>query len=557
MSYATWDETRIQLPYGRTSGEVDALCPECSHTRKRENQREKCLSVNLGERTWYCHNCGWKGAIKADDWRGRMAPPPKPAPKKSELPSQGDLAPWVIDFFAERKIGVDVLRRNGVRAGQYNGHDAIVIPYRRNGEIVTAKFRFRQFDPNEKKRHAMEDATEKIPCGIDDCAGASEVVIVEGEPDKFAVEQATGRTAVLSPPNGAKLSDETLTKMIAACGDAHVILAGDMDDDGEAMIARLAERLGYDRCSRVKWPCKDANDTLIEYGPEVVEAFLNDAKPFPISGVIMVDDISADIDRLYDEGMPGGASTGWPKLDKFYTVKVGQLTIVTGAPGSGKSVWTDALLVNLARRGWKAGICSPEQLPLERHAAQLISVYNGKPFGAGPTPRMTREEKDAGKDWLKTWCAFVLPEENTIEAVLERGVALKRRMGINAFVIDPWTELDHTRPAGMTETEFIHASLTKIRVFARNYACHVWVIAHPTKLRKDESGGYPVATPYDISGSAGWFNKADNCLSVWRNKGNEAQPVELHIQKIRFREIGGIGMMQFRHDRLTGRYMEV
>jgi twinkle protein len=559
-TYATWNDTRIELPRSPNKPEIDTLCPECSHTRSTpQNRREKCLGVNLDEKTWFCHNCGWKGALTSTDWRARVAPPPKPAPKKSELPRAASLDPdsWVVEFFEQRKIGASVLLRNGVRAGHYNGHDAIVIPYRRNGEIITAKFRFRQKSADEKKRHAMETDTEKIPFGLDDVRGAARVIIVEGEPDKFAIEQATGITAILSPPNGAKLSDDTLQQMIDACGTAHVVLAGDMDDDGEAMQARLAERLGYDRCSRVKWPCKDANDTLIDYGPEVVAAFLDDAKPYPIRGVITIDDIGDEIDRLYDEGMPRGASTGWPSLDRLYTVREQQLTIVTGAPGSGKSVWTDALLINLAKHGWRAGICSPEQLPLERHAAQLIANHHGLPFGVGPTLRMSREQKDEGKAWLRDWCQFVLPEENTLDAVLDRGVALVQRFGIKAFVIDPWTELDSTRPPGMTETEFIHASLTKIRTFARNHRLHAWVIAHPTKLRKNLDGSYPVATPYDISGSAGWFNKADNCLSVWRDKDDERTPVQVHVQKIRFHEIGGLGVVAFRHDKLTGRYFEV
>lgn len=556
MNVATWEETGIRFP-ARYGDHFDTLCPECSHSRSAKS--EKCLYVDLVENYWYCHHCKWTGHVgtASQDWRERL-PKPKPMPKPSALPQDGDLAPWVVDFFAGRGIGTEVLRRNGVRAGTiHEGRtEVIVIPFRRDGEIITAKFRYRHLVEG-KKKHEMEAGTEKIPFGIDDCAGASEIVIVEGEPDKFAIEQATGRRAVLSPPSGAQINDEQLAAMVEACGTARVILAGDMDDIGEAMQEKLASRLGYHRCARVRWPCKDANDTLIDYGADVVAAFLNDAKPYPIEGIVTVDDISPDIDRLYDEGMPGGASTGWTKLDRFYTVREGQLTIVTGAPGSGKSVWTDALLVNLATLGWTAGVCSPEQLPLARHAAHLIACYQGQPFGVGPSPRMSRADMLAAKAWLATWCTFVMPEENTIDAVLERGVMLKARTGINAFVIDPWTELDHTRPNGMTETEFIHASLTKIRQFARNYACHVWVIAHPTKLRKDDDGGYPVATPYDISGSAGWFNKADNCLSVWRNKNDETQPVEIHVQKIRFHEIGGLGMVRFHHDRLTGRYREV
>jgi twinkle protein len=122
-------------------------------------------------------------------------------------------------------------------------------------------------------------------------------------------------------------------------------------------------------------------------------------------------------------------------------------------------------------------------------------------------------------------------------------------------VLDPWNDLEDSRPNGMTETEFIHGALRKIRTFARNHECHVWIVAHPRKLMK-EGGKYPVATPYDIAGSAGFYNKSDNCLSLWRDMAEEMRPVELHVQKIKFHEIGGLGKVLFRHERLTGRYYE-
>ena len=31
--------------------------------------------------------------------------------------------------------------------------------------------------------------------------------------------------------------------------------------------------------------------------------------------------------------------TGWPGLDKFYRVVPGEVTVITGVPGSGKSEW--------------------------------------------------------------------------------------------------------------------------------------------------------------------------------------------------------------------------
>ncbi len=59
---------------------------------------------------------------------------------------------------------------------------------------------------------------------------------------------------------------------------------------------------------------------------------------------------------------------------------MGELTIVTGVPNSGKSEWLDALLVNLSKcHGWSFAFCSMEKRPKD-HARQLIEKYCGKPF---------------------------------------------------------------------------------------------------------------------------------------------------------------------------------
>jgi twinkle protein len=83
----------------------------------------------------------------------------------------------------------------------------------------------------------------------------------------------------------------------------------------------------------------------------------------------------------------------------------------------------------------------------------------------------------------------------------------------------------------------------------------VWVVAHPTKLQKDrQTGIYPVPTPYDVSGSAHWRNKADNCIAIYRDVTDEGAPVQVHVQKIRKKANGRVGMVEFDYDRISGRY---
>ena len=131
------------------------------------------------------------------------------------------------------------------------------------------------------------------------------------------------------------------------------------------------------------------------------------------------------------------------------------------------------------------------------------------------------------------------------------------RHGIRGLIIDPWNEFDHTRPSGQTETEYISSSLGQIRRFARAHGVHVWVVAHPKMLGRDKKGRYPIPTPYDISGSAHWRNKADNCLTVWRDENEPDTPVHLYVQKIRFREVGTVGKIELRWNKLNGRYEDV
>jgi twinkle protein len=320
----------------------------------------------------------------------------------------------------------------------------------------------------------------------------------------------------------------------------------------------LARRLGPERCFRVHWPegCKDANEVLIQMGPEEVRRCVEAAKPYPLEGILHVTDVAQDVVALYREGLRGGVSTGFQTVDPYYTVRPGELTIVTGIPSHGKSQFLDALVVNLAKeQDWYIAICSPENLPVARHLAKLVEQHSGQPFREGPTARITQMDLLRTLDLLHEHFVFIAPDDAlTVPDLLMKSKALVTRHGIRGLIIDPWNEFDHTRPDGQTETEYICASLGHIRRFARAHGVHVWVVAHPKMLSRDKEGRYPVPTPYDISGSAHWRNKADNCLTVWRDENEPDEPVHLYVQKVRFREVGTVGTIHLRWNSVNGRY---
>jgi twinkle protein len=149
-------------------------------------------------------------------------------------------------------------------------------------------------------------------------------------------------------------------------------------------------------------------------------------------------------------------------------------------------------------------------------------------------------------------------EAPTIEAILEKARAAVMRHGIRGLVIDPYNEIEHRRPANMTETEYVSQLLGKVKRFAQQYGVHVWFVAYPAKMQCEKGGSRPVPTLYDISGSANWVNKADIGVVIHRDVA-EKDPtrIEIQVRKVRFKSVGKIGTVALRWDRVTGRYAEI
>lgn len=264
---------------------------------------------------------------------------------------------------------------------------------------------------------------------------------------------------------------------------------------------------------------------------------------------------------VYRNGPPVAPGTGFRNLDRHYRPALGQWTVVTGYPGSGKSEFVDALVMNLVKRDdWRVIFYSPENFPHWAHVSKLAEKLLGKPFDRGPSERMTAEELEDAVAWLDKRIGFIRQtqeQRNDIGGILMECWAWCSRYENHprGIVIDPWNELEHMRPTGKSETEYVSEALATLRRFARQKGCHVWLIAHPAKLQRDRDGKRPVPTPADISGSAHFWNKADNALCIHR-PSYEDDRVEVHVQKVRSKWCGSPGLVRFRYCRASGQYIE-
>lgn len=548
---------------GKASGEIKTTCPQCSAQRKKRNY--PCLNLNLDKGVWHCWHCDWAGGLKQGQWH---APSHRETPTyrkpdyvaKSEAPS-GDLAGW----FAERGISEATLRRNQIGKGvryfpQVEEERACALfPYLRGTEVVNIKSRTRD------KLFRMESGCERVLYGLNDIGET--LLWVEGEIDKLSVEEA-GFVSCVSVPDGAPA---VATKNYASKFDfmsapelerakTHII-AVDTDAPGVMLKEELIRRLGRENCLVVTWPdgCKDANDVLKAYGASILRACIEDAAPLPVEGAHSPAEFMQELLDAYEHGRKPGLSTGWAGVDKHYTVLSGEWTLITGVPGHGKSEWLDALTINLAvQHGWRFAVFSAENKPTMEHIVKLAEKYVGKPFDRGPQERMTQADLDRAVTWLDQHYTILEPETPSTDTLLEMARQLVRTKGVRGIVVDPWNEVEHHIEKDKTETAYISEVLTKIRRFARSHDVHVWLVAHPRMLQKrKDSDKEPVPTPYEIAGSAHWNNKADNIITVWRDRGEDSPDVHIHVQKVRKKRIGRVGLAMLQYDRVTGRYHDL
>ncbi|KAL6583931.1 hypothetical protein OROMI_003220 [Orobanche minor] len=315
------------------------ICPRC----KGGDSGEKSLSVKItpngGAAAWICYRakCGWKGATPGfvDVKKKSIAKVKQPTRIITEE-SLGlePLCNELLAYFAGRMISGETLRRNSVMQKRSRNEIAIAFTYRRNRELVSCKYRY-----HTCKRFWQEVKTERIFYGLDDIKDASDIIIVEGEMDKLAMEEV-GFINCVSVPDGApgKLSnmplpseeEDTSYQYLWNCKDytekaSRIILATDGDAPGQALAEELARRFGIERCWRVVWPKKndmetfnDANEVLMHMGRDALRDVIDTAELYPVRGLLNFKDYNDEIDDYYHQSLSFdiGFSTGWNAPDE-------------------------------------------------------------------------------------------------------------------------------------------------------------------------------------------------------------------------------------------------
>ena len=550
-------------------------CPSCSPHRKKKNQKTLSLTRDNDKILYQCWHCQLSGVVSMNKTttttKTKTITEPTPISVAKEITPQssgGAFSKHEINFLKNRGISEEVAKKYGVffdkrgfaGVGQVAG---IGFPYYHEDKMYAVKWR------TIDGKNFTQEGSARTFFGLDKININELIVICEGEFDALALAEA-GIEGAVSVPNGAVMKvsnnkiDPSEDKKFQYVWNASeqldqakkIVLCCDNDDAGKSLTEELARRIGKNKVWIASIPSeyKDANEMLVSAGSDALCQVIEDAEPYPLSGLYKSHHYENSVIDLYEKGFMQGVSTGYSNVDDLFKIAGGQLSVVTGIPSSGKSEFIDMIMMNLAKKeGWKFAVCSFENPP-DLHIAKLVEKYIDKPFFTGATKRMNEDERDNALKFIEEHFIFIDyldGEPATIESIIEKSVGAVRQMGCRGIVIDPYNYIEMDR--SFSETDSISQMLTKITRFAKAHDCHVWFVAHPHKLYPNADGKIPPPTGYSISGSASWFSKADVGVTVHRGEGTD---VEIHTWKCRFKWVGQQGMTKLDYYPPTGVYSE-
>ena len=523
--------------HGLDVGKTQGTCPLCSSTRKPENQKKKCASYDWERGIGTCHNCDTPFQLHTFKRKGK-AERDYVTPQKASI---GQLDNKVVDWFKTRGISEQTLKKLKVSVGKEfmpqtgKQENTIQFNYLVGGNLTNIKYR------DGRKNFKLYKGAEKVFYNIDSIVGHDDCVIVEGEMDVLALHEA-GITNAISVPNGATLNTNNLD-YLDNCIDyfedkKKIIIAVDNDPPGIALQQELIRRLGAEVCFISTFDdCKDANEYLLKHGSKELMSRIKQAHPVPLENVTTFKDIEDEVTDFVRNGFKRGFTVGLHNFDKIFSTYTKQFITVTGIPSSGKSDFVDQMCVGYNKEyGWKTAFASPENAPTYLHAHKLMRKVWGD---------MPNKGDIGGSKWnqvaqhVNDNFFFIDMERYTLESVLRKGAELVKRKGIKCLVIDPYNKVRDVDCNTEDVNRYTMEYLTKIETFAKKYDVLVFIVAHPTKMYKNQDGKIEEPTMYNIKGGGEWYDASYHGLLVHRDY--EAKTTKVKVLKCKFQNLGENG----------------
>lgn len=515
-NFIEWNTLELK----KTKGTEKVKCPICDESKQRKGDTPIQINHNEGYgKCFRCESLTFKES-KKNDYTEKVYTVPS-----QEWKNYTNISDGLIEFIEEQRgikqstlINLGVTEEKYYQPAKQKEVNNIVFNYFEGEIIVNKKYR------TADKKFTQSKGGKPIFYNINSVIDSDEVYIVEGEFDVLALYDY-GIKNCISVPNGANDNDDYWKNSEKYLKNVKkFIIALDNDEKGNDLKEKVAQRLGRFRCEFIEWKNKDANGDLISGD---IESSLSNRRKFPVSGTFQVEDMYSDILALYDNGLPDTLSpqnSCFGNLKSVFSVMRGQLSVITGIPSHGKSNYSEWHVLNMVKDyGMKTSFFSPEHTPMHLHQTNFIQKAIGKNFWKeiDGVPRISKEDIARYKEWANEKIYLTAPDNGeypTWDWLFEKFKEQVYSFGIDIFVIDAFNKLE--LPTGESRDQ-INKVLTKLTMFAQMNNVVVFLVAHPTKMKKNEAGVYDCPTLYDVSGSSDFRNQTHNGFGIYRYFENE------------------------------------
>lgn len=406
------------------------------------------------------------------------------------------------------------------------------------------------------------------PCGIDP---GQTLVLVGGELDALSLVQV-GWTNVASTTLGEENWDDVWTQQLEQCAD--IVIIYDNDDAGRDGARKVAHILGLHRCRIGKWPDghSDANECLVKMGTDPLEGFdvflvgkiVADSEAVVIDGIVSCASLREQYMATFSaEGGRSGWSTGWEDLDNLIGGwRPGEVTMVTGGTGCGKTTFTSQAALHMAGQGHGVLYC-----PFEMGLIDQLDKWTRQHGEEDPEVQLESGKIGGTLDQIFAMPIWMFHRTGLIKVEAMRNTLLyaARRLHVRFVVID---HIHWMISSGRDERQQIDALTRCFTEAAALGGFHCIVVAHPAKVGGQKDGKHrdnQVTQMSDLKGSSTLSQDAHNCLSMWKPRKADRDDVidkktgfgkaVCYAMKVR-KEYGAEGSVAFKYWVEASRYLD-
>lgn len=404
---------------------------------------------------------------------------------------------------------------------------AVGIPYVEDGKVPLVKMRNLATSKDDRKFRRTLGGHSGL-FNADAVRDLRQVVLVEGELDAISLWQL-GITNVASTSLGAKktIPDEWMETL---AGVEDIVLWYDEDDKGQEAAQALIQQLGTYRCRLASMPFdapalpdgrrpKDANDLLKaslgdpDIASAVAKAAVKAAVGITNASVVRPSHLAGALLAEIDKGEASlGISTGWVDLDRAIRgVRRGELTLVTGHTGHGKTTWTVDLMNNLAEQGHPVLMSA-----LENGSASLArKLFQGK-LGHPISEIKNEGDRDraiAALARLDEHPVFLIDRYGRVKPseIVDAIKFAKFRHGVRYVMIDHLHFLGK-EDSNTEKLDHLEETMSALATLAHEEDIHIFLLAHPRGNVPDDT----IPDGSTVKGVSAAKQDADNIFTVFR-----------------------------------------